>query len=132
MVFVFVFFVFGMLDIISIGVIGLVFVNLIGFNKILMLLVDQWMELEIFFGVIVRLKWFYMNIFDENKLDEKEELLVVWFFKGGIEICNVCVLYSDDLLFVFKDLNFKIEFGQKVGVCGCFGSGKLSLVFILF
>jgi ABC-type multidrug transport system fused ATPase/permease subunit len=124
-------FALGMSDTTSTGAIGLALVNLIGFNKTLTLLVDQWTELETSLGAIARLKWFYTNTPDENKPDEKEEPPAAWPSKGGIEIRNVCASYSDDLPLVLKDLNLKIEPGQKVGVCGRSGSGKSSLVLTL-
>ncbi|KAK0387893.1 hypothetical protein NLU13_4138 [Sarocladium strictum] len=124
-------FALGMANTTSTGAIGLALVNLIGFNRTLTLLVDQWSELETSLGAIARLKWFYSSTPDENKPEEKEEPPAGWPACGSIEFRNVSASYSDELPLVLKEVNLAIEPGQKVGICGRSGSGKSTLVLTL-
>jgi len=51
--------------------------------------------------------------------------------KGNIEFSNVSFLYNDEKSPILKDLNFKINAGEKVAIIGRIGSGKSSLARLL-
>lgn len=54
-----------------------------------------------------------------------------WPLKGEIELKNASLRYRDGPL-VLKDISLKVKAGEKVGVCGRTGSGKSSLMVLLF
>ena len=55
-----------------------------------------------------------------------------WPEKGAIECRDLQVAYRLGLPLVLKGLTFRIEGGQRVGICGRTGSGKSSLIQALF
>ncbi|TMW55716.1 hypothetical protein Poli38472_010598 [Pythium oligandrum] len=55
-----------------------------------------------------------------------------WPQQGHIEFNNVFLRYRDGLEFVLRGVNFTIQPGHKVGVCGRTGSGKSTLMNALF
>ncbi|KAG7392329.1 hypothetical protein PHYBOEH_006432 [Phytophthora boehmeriae] len=62
----------------------------------------------------------------------QEKLAVDWPRAGIVEFKNVAMRYRDDLPLVLKDVSFSVASGEKVGVCGRTGSGKSSLMSVLF
>lgn len=54
-----------------------------------------------------------------------------WPTNGEIELSHASMRYRDGPL-VLKDLSFKVNAGEKIGVCGRTGSGKSSLMIALF
>merc|ERR1712159_163780 len=54
-----------------------------------------------------------------------------WPSKGEIELNHISMRYRDGPL-ALKDLSFKVNGGEKIGVCGRTGSGKSSLMIALF
>ncbi|CAH2352501.1 oligomycin resistance ATP-dependent permease Yor1p [[Candida] railenensis] len=55
-----------------------------------------------------------------------------WPSKGELEFKNVSLRYRPLLPLVLKDLNFKVQPGEKVGICGRTGAGKSSILSALF
>ena len=55
-----------------------------------------------------------------------------WPSKGAIEFKNYSTRYRDDLPEVVKNISFKINPGEKVGIVGRTGAGKSSLTLALF
>ena len=52
--------------------------------------------------------------------------------EGQIEFRRVNMRYRDNLDFVLRDLSFKIQPGQKIGIFGRTGAGKSSILQALF
>jgi ATP-binding cassette subfamily B protein len=48
--------------------------------------------------------------------------------RGELEFKNICFRYSDDMPYVSRGINLKIEAGETIGVIGHTGSGKSTLV----
>lgn len=55
-----------------------------------------------------------------------------WPSKGSVEFINYSTRYRDDFDLVLKNLTFKIQPGEKVGVVGRTGAGKSSMALALF
>jgi ABC-type multidrug transport system fused ATPase/permease subunit len=55
-----------------------------------------------------------------------------WPSKGAIEWKNFTISYGNDQRPVLRDLNLKIEAGEKIGIAGRTGAGKSSLILALF
>ncbi|EMS14303.1 ABC transporter, putative [Entamoeba histolytica HM-3:IMSS] len=51
---------------------------------------------------------------------------------GNIEFKHITMKYRKELPDVLKDISFNIHHGEKIGVCGRTGSGKSSLLQVLF
>jgi ATP-binding cassette subfamily C (CFTR/MRP) protein 1 len=64
-------------------------------------------------------------------IPEKDPEPGQWPTKGEIELQNTSMRYRDGPL-VLKDLTLKVKAGEKIGVCGRTGSGKSSLMIVLF
>ncbi|GMF33368.1 unnamed protein product [Phytophthora fragariaefolia] len=62
----------------------------------------------------------------------KDSLDAEWPKTGAIEFENVSMRYRDDLPLVLKGVSFSVNSGEKVGICGRTGSGKSSLMSVLF
>ncbi|RLN55760.1 hypothetical protein BBJ28_00025385, partial [Nothophytophthora sp. Chile5] len=62
----------------------------------------------------------------------KDALARDWPRTGSVTFQNVSMRYSDELGLVLKDVSFSVASGEKVGICGRTGSGKSSLVNVLF
>jgi ATP-binding cassette subfamily C (CFTR/MRP) protein 5 len=56
----------------------------------------------------------------------------LWPSSGDIVFENVCMRYRDNLDLVLKDVSFHINCGEKIGICGRTGSGKSSMMNLLF
>ena len=66
-----------------------------------------------------------------NEAETKEE--VTYEIKGGIEFKNFNFAYPDDPeRLILKDINLKINAGENIGIVGKIGSGKSTLVNMLF
>lgn len=55
-----------------------------------------------------------------------------WPKLGAIEYANICLTYSTSKQKVLKNISFKINPGEKVGVVGRTGAGKSSIISVLF
>ncbi|KAF1817293.1 P-loop containing nucleoside triphosphate hydrolase protein [Eremomyces bilateralis CBS 781.70] len=55
-----------------------------------------------------------------------------WPSDGALEVDNLSVAYADDLPDSLKDVSFRIEARERVGVVGRTGAGKSSLTLALF
>ncbi|RLN59762.1 hypothetical protein BBJ29_006823 [Phytophthora kernoviae] len=62
----------------------------------------------------------------------KHTLAPDWPRTGAVEFTNVAMRYRDDLPLVLKGVSFSVASGEKVGICGRTGSGKSSLMSVLF
>lgn len=52
--------------------------------------------------------------------------------QGAVEVQNLSVRYSTELPMVLRNVSFRVEAGEKIGICGRTGSGKSSLALALF
>ena len=55
-----------------------------------------------------------------------------WPLQPSIEYINVVLQYKDDGVNALDGVSFKINAGEKIGICGRTGSGKSSLLMALF
>jgi ABC-type multidrug transport system fused ATPase/permease subunit len=51
---------------------------------------------------------------------------------GAIEVRDLCVRYAPELPLVLRNVSFRVEAGEKIGICGRTGSGKSSLALAMF
>ena len=57
---------------------------------------------------------------------------VVWFFFLFQRFKDVTARYRENLELVLKGVSFKVDAGEKIGICGRTGSGKSTLMVTLF
>jgi len=74
----------------------------------------------------------YCNIEHEGKPDNVEVEDKLWPSKGKIVFDNVFARYRSDLPMVLKGVSFTIEPKKKIGVVGRTGSGKSTILQLLF
>lgn len=75
----------------------------------------------------------YINLKpEEEKLCEKHEPIEEWPTDGCIEFIDVSLKYTENGNQILNSLNFKINSGEKVAICGRTGAGKSSIVKALF
>lgn len=72
----------------------------------------------------------YCNIHVEK--DSEKIIQPIKFPKGRIEFQNVSLKYNFKNLFILKQVSFKIEPGEKIGIVGRTGAGKSSLISVFF
>ena len=74
----------------------------------------------------------YKNIIIEHpSITEYDKEINNWPKKGNIEFKNVNIKYRKDLDYVLKEITFKINSGEKIGICGRTGCGKTTLTLAL-
>ena len=79
------------------------------------------------------------RVLEYSKLESEAELRIPgkvedkdWPKKGSIVFKSVDLKYSPDSPPVLKDLTFKVNPGEKIGIVGRTGAGKSSLISVLF
>ncbi|GAB1311376.1 Multidrug resistance protein MDR [Madurella fahalii] len=113
--------------------IGLALVNIVGFGGGLKELITYWTQLETSVGAVSRVRSFVTNVESEHRPSETASVPPDWPARGGIEYDDVTASYNEDGADpVLKGISFRVEPGQRVGICGRTGSGKSSLVAALF
>lgn len=72
------------------------------------------------------------NILNEPvEIKDSERTVSINGFDGSIEVKDLNFKYPDSEKYVLKDINFRIEKGQTLGIIGRTGSGKTTLVNLL-
>lgn len=95
-------------------------------------LVLDWTMLETSLGAVARIKDFRETTPLEVEPDMSSRVLENWPSTGVIKLENVTAKYPEDSEPVLADINLEIGCGEKIGICGHSGSGKSSLLSLLF
>lgn len=80
-------------------------------------------DIQRFFTSIEKI---YATYVEEPQIKEPDEPVKKRRFKGSIEFRDVDYFAFDDV--ILRDINFKVEPGQTVGIIGATGSGKSTLI----
>ena len=115
------------------GALGLALAYSIEVTSYLKFGVQMIAQLEAHMSSVERILYYTDHIEPEapSVIPEKDPEPGSWPTKGEIEFKNMSMRYRDGPL-VLKDLSLKINPGEKIGVCGRTGSGKSSLMIVLF
>ncbi|KAF3480026.1 ABC transporter [Arthroderma uncinatum] len=112
----------------STAFLGVALFNIVTFSSTLQTLVTSWTQLETALGAINRVRSYAEDVKDENLPNEDGNVTEDWPESGAIMFQNVSASYDSSQEQVLKNINFSINAGEKVAICGRTGSGKSSLV----
>ena len=114
------------------GAAGLSLTYALGFNENILWLVRLYSENEQNMAHVERVKQF-LDVEQEAPAQIPEKKPAgSWPPKGAVEFINYSTRYRSDLERVLKDLSFKIQAEEKVGIVGRTGAGKSSLALAVF
>jgi len=118
---------------ISAGWLGIALTNSIEITSYLKYGVQMLARLEADMSSVERILDYTDNVEPEaaDVISNKDPHDGTWPSKGQIEFSNASMRYRDGPI-VLKNLNFTVNAGEKIGVCGRTGSGKSSLMIALF
>ncbi|PYH98071.1 P-loop containing nucleoside triphosphate hydrolase protein [Aspergillus ellipticus CBS 707.79] len=114
------------------GSAGLGLLNIISLSESLKQLISNWTVLETSIGAVSRVRQFQEDVRPEDKPDGYIEPPARWPERGDIRFFNVSASYRPDSQPVLSDVTLSIAAGEKVAICGPSGSGKSSLIQLLF
>ena len=114
------------------GAAGLSLTYALGFNENILWLVRLYAENEQNMAHVERVKQF-LDVEQEAPAQIKEtQPPGSWPNKGAVEFVDYTTRYREDLDPVLKNLSFKIQAEEKVGIVGRTGAGKSSLALAVF
>lgn len=113
------------------GFLGLALVSAMDIGLTFRLLITYWTDFEISLSAVGRIREFATTP-SEHQTVHPANLPDQWPRDGSVTFDGFSASYSEGGKFVLKDINLKIEAGEKIGLCGRTGSGKSSLVAALF
>ncbi|PYH35599.1 P-loop containing nucleoside triphosphate hydrolase protein [Aspergillus neoniger CBS 115656] len=119
------------------GAIAVSLLNIIGFSSSLSYLITSWTQLETTLGAIVRVKSFEESLPEEDAqgVDVYQTPCEDWPSRGSIRFEHVYAGYGGQQSphkCILRDITLTIHPSAKVAICGRSGSGKSSLVLLLF
>jgi ATP-binding cassette subfamily C (CFTR/MRP) protein 1 len=100
----------------SAGGLGVALTTMLSFNFSLQNLISNWTIAETSLGSVARTKSYEERTPNENSGGREGKPVSAWP-RGKLEVRGLIVKYGDDSI-ALKDVNFTIEAGQKLGVCG--------------
>ena len=71
------------------------------------------------------------NIKQENKNESQNKNIFLNGIQKEIKFENVCIKYDKASEYVLKNISFKVNHGEKIGICGRTGVGKTTLLMSL-
>ncbi|GKZ26663.1 hypothetical protein AbraCBS73388_002914 [Aspergillus brasiliensis] len=114
------------------GSAGLGLLNIINVSESLKQLISNWTVLETSIGAVSRVRQFQDDVQPEDRPDGHIEVPARWPERGDIKFFGVSASYRPDSEPVLNDVTMSISAGEMVAICGPSGSGKSSLVQLLF
>ena len=112
--------------------VGLVLSYLIQVTNQVVQLIRALTQLENQLNSVERLDEYATKLEQEAPYDIKNSCPPDWPNEGEIEFSNVYMRYRKNVPLVLRDLTFKVDPKEKIGICGRTGAGKSSLIASLF
>lgn len=116
---------------ISGGWLGVALVNIITLSEELNNFVVSWTKTEASMGAIARIKAIRETLSDESD-PHGPEPPSDWPSTAAIEFSHVSCAGDNKGAAILSDVSIKIRSGEKIGICGRTGSGKSTLIGMLF
>ncbi|KAI4728374.1 putative multidrug resistance protein [Aureobasidium sp. EXF-10728] len=114
------------------GQIGVALISVMGFSSSLAALISHWTTLETSIGAVARLRQLEIEVKPEDLPSECEVPSASWPEAGAVTYEGVCAGYGDGKPDILHDISLVIRPGEKIGICGRTGSGKSTLISLLF
>ncbi|CAI7623212.1 unnamed protein product [Penicillium glandicola] len=118
------------------GDVGIIMNVILTVNMVLTIIVQSWANFDTSLNVISRMRHFATTVAPESIPALEHPIPDSWGSGGKIDMKAIVVNYAStsDQTFgpdhALDGISFKVEPGQKIGVCGPTGSGKTSLLLI--
>lgn len=112
--------------------VGVGMLNVLNFGQTIAALIEHWTSLETSIGAVARLKQLEADIKPETLPSETSEPPKGWPTVGSVSYHNVSASYKSDSSMVLRDIDLDIKAGEKIGLSGRTGSGKSTLIGLLF
>jgi ATP-binding cassette subfamily C (CFTR/MRP) protein 1 len=114
------------------GQIGVALISIMGFSTSLAELISHWTSLETSIGAVARLKQLELEVKPEDLPSECNQPPPSWPSSGAISYEAVDASYGDDKPRILHNISLSIRSGEKIGICGRTGSGKSTLIALIF
>ncbi|KUJ16558.1 multidrug resistance-associated protein [Mollisia scopiformis] len=112
--------------------IGIGLLNVLDFGGMAAALIQYWTTLETSIGAVARLKQLEADVKPESRPQEVEKPAGGWPQGGAVTFGSVSARYASDSENVLHEIDLSIKGGEKIGICGRTGSGKSTLIGLLF
>jgi ABC-type multidrug transport system fused ATPase/permease subunit len=120
------------------GLVGVVMTYAEMVNASLMSFLQNMTEVEILMNAVERVRYFTREVQQEAPYEleaagpQGGAAALAWPSAGVVSFRNVCARYRPELPRVLNGLSIEVGTAQKVGICGRTGSGKSTLMLLLF
>ncbi|KAH0287053.1 P-loop containing nucleoside triphosphate hydrolase protein, partial [Aureobasidium sp. EXF-3399] len=114
------------------GQIGVALISVMGFSSSLAALIQHWTALETSIGAVARLKKLEHEVKPEDLPSERDLPPTTWPAKGTVVFKAVDAGYGDNKPLVLHKVSLSIRSSEKIGICGRTGSGKSTLIALIF
>ncbi|KAI5267437.1 putative multidrug resistance protein [Aureobasidium subglaciale] len=114
------------------GQIGVALISVMGFSSSLAELISHWTTLETSIGAVARLKQLELEVQPEDLPSENETPPSSWPQAGAVAFESISAGYGPEKPLVLRDVSLSVRAGEKMGICGRTGSGKSTLIAVLF
>ncbi|KAI5243109.1 putative multidrug resistance protein, partial [Aureobasidium subglaciale] len=114
------------------GQIGVALISVMGFSSSLAELISHWTTLETSIGAVARLKQLELEVQPEDLPSENDTPPSSWPQAGAVAFESISAGYGPEKPLVLRDVSLSVRAGEKIGICGRTGSGKSTLIAVLF
>lgn len=112
--------------------IGVSLVNILGFSSSLAFLITAWTQLETSLGAVARIRNYEADLPQEDVTEIGTRPPDAWPSCGDLHFEKVYANYNNIYRQVLQDINLRVRSGERMAICGPSGSGKSSLLLLLF
>jgi ABC-type multidrug transport system fused ATPase/permease subunit len=112
--------------------VGVGLLNVLNFGQNVAALIEHWTSLETSIGAVARLKQLEADIKPETFPSEASKPPENWPKGGAVSFHNVSASYKANSSPVLHEINLEIRAGEKIGLSGRTGSGKSTMIGLLF
>jgi ATP-binding cassette subfamily C (CFTR/MRP) protein 1 len=114
------------------GWLGVALVNIITLSEELNNFIVSWTQTEAAMGSIARIKAFSETVRPLSSPADESEPPKHWPTAGVLEYDNVSCSGDDREQLILEGISLSINAGERIGICGRTGSGKSTLIGLLF